>query len=185
MNLYEETKRKGEEIVSKGLPNGHVLTLRPTNVFGVETLKMWLNNSLSARLRRFLKGNEHAHLVYVKDVVEAAVYLFRRSPDALVDTYIISSDEEAGNTYRAVQAFLALRIDGAPSPGPISAPIFIPHLMRRVRSGDANVGDIIYSSRKLANAGFRFPFGLKGGLTDAVDSFSKSPDVRPRTSDSK
>src|SRR6266404_994632 len=64
MNLYEQTKLEGERIVSKGLPGGSVVIVRPTNVFGAETLKAWIRDSVAARVKRFVKGREHAHLVY-------------------------------------------------------------------------------------------------------------------------
>ena len=123
MNLYEQTKLEGERIVSKGLPSGRVVIVRPTNVFGAETLKAWIRDSVAARVKRFIKGREHAHLVYVKDVAAAAVYLFENSPAIPVGTYIVSSDEEEGNTYREIQARLASTIAGAPTPTAISAPM--------------------------------------------------------------
>ena len=175
-NHYEETKLRAEEIVSEGLPNGRVVVLRPTNIFGAETLSAWLGNSVSARVRRFLIGNENAHLVYVKDVVAAATFLFRRlSGGVSLETYIVSSDEDHGNTYRAVQARLASKIDGAPRPPLISAPVFIPHWARRIRNRRANRGDVVYSSRKLRDSGFRFAYGLDAGLADALEVLSRVP----------
>src|ERR1700737_4886617 len=46
MNLYEETKLAAEEVVSRGIPGGRVVILRPTNIFGAETLLPWLQDSL-------------------------------------------------------------------------------------------------------------------------------------------
>jgi nucleoside-diphosphate-sugar epimerase len=184
MNLYEQTKLEAERIVSRGLPDGKVVILRPTNVFGAETLKAWLPDSLPARINRFLKGREHAHLVYVKDVAAASLYLYENATDIPVSTYIVSSDEEAGNTYSAIQKHVASTIKGAPGPTAIAAPIFIAGWLRRVRNGRANRGDIIYSSRKLRNFGFQFPFGLERGLQDSAALLQSSTSVRSARSDS-
>ena len=168
MNRYEQTKLQAEEILSKGLQRGNIVILRPTNIFGRETLAEWSNNTVLADARRFLTGNERAHLVYVKDVAAAAVYLSRQSSDASVNVYIVSSDEEAGNTNREVQAWLASRIRGFPNAARVSAPILVPYWMRRMSGKAVNRGNIVYSSRKLRNAGFRLPFGLQAGLADAT-----------------
>ena len=44
----------------------------------------------------------------------------------------------------------------------------IPYWLRRVLGNNANRGDIIYSSAKLRKSGFRFPYGLRAGLTHAA-----------------
>jgi hypothetical protein len=85
-----------------------------------------------------------------------------------VETYNVSSDEEFGGTYRQAQAFLASIVDGAPRPLAVAAPLFIPYCLRRIRHGITNYGDVIYSSRKLREAGFHFPFGLRAGLTQVA-----------------
>lgn len=168
MNLYEETKLAAEEIVSQGLPSGNVVILRPTNVFGAATLERWLQRSIRVRARLFLKGYENSHLVYVEDVAAAAVYWLQASSQKHVDTFIVSSDEERGNTHREVQRWLASKIHTAPRPFRISAPLFAPHCARLIRHGSSNFGDVVYSSRKLCQAGFRFPYGLRKGLDEAV-----------------
>jgi nucleoside-diphosphate-sugar epimerase len=168
MNLYEETKLAAEEIVSRGIPGGSVVILRPTNIFGAETLLPWLQESFRSRVRLFLKGNENSHLVYVEDVAAAAVHWLHTSLQKRVDTFIVSSDEETGNTHREVQVSLASKVGTAPRPFRISAPLFVPHWARIIRSRNSNLGDVVYSSRKLVYRGFRFPYGLQDGLNHAV-----------------
>jgi dihydroflavonol-4-reductase len=185
MNLYEQTKLEAERIVSRGLSGGKVVIVRPTNVFGAETLKPWMRDSVSARIQRFVKGKEHAHLVYVKDVAAAVVYVFGNSPAIPVSTYIVSSDEEGGNTYREIQARLASTIPGAPAPTAISAPIFIPRWIRRARNGRSIRGDIIYSAKKLRDLGFQFPFGLERGLRESAILLQSSSGPPSRRSDSQ
>jgi nucleoside-diphosphate-sugar epimerase len=168
VNLYEETKLAAEEIVSQGIPGGSVVILRPTNIFGAETLERWLQRSIRTRARLFLKGYENSHLVYVEDVAAAAVHWLQASCQKRVDTFIVSSDEESGNTHCEVQTWLASKVQTAPRPFRIAAPLFVPHCARLVRNGNSNFGDVVYSSRKLRQAGFRFPYGLREGLDDAV-----------------
>ncbi len=169
-NRYEETKLAAEEIVGGGLDDGRVVILRPTNIFGAATLRPMLQKSLRSQMRAFLKGNECAHFVYVKDVVAAAMFWMHGAPAKPVETFIVSSDEELGNAHKEIQAFLAEKTGTAPPPFDRSAPVFFPYFARVLRHGRSNYGDVIYSSRKLIQAGFHFPFGLKAGLNDALNA---------------
>ncbi len=173
MNLYEETKLEAENVVKRYLGENRVVILRPTNIFGVDTVTGMMMGSLKTRLRLILKGNELAHLIYVKDVVAASFYLFKNFRPTNDNTYIVSCDEEVGNSHAEVQAYLATNFSDFRKPFFISFPIIIPYLMRLIKHGQTNCGDIIYSSRKLRDTGFVFPFGLKMGLADAVD-YAKS-----------
>ena len=168
MNLYEKTKLAAESILAAGIPGARVVILRPTNVFGPQTLTTLAQPSLAARVRLSLKARENAHFVYVRDVVAAALYLCRRSGGA-VETCIVSSDEEAGNTHGEIQDVIASRLPGAPRPF-VALPGVVPFYLRRVRGGSTNRGDTIYSAARLRATGFRFPFGLGGGLRDSLDS---------------
>jgi nucleoside-diphosphate-sugar epimerase len=174
MNQYETTKLAAEGIVGNGLDDGRVVILRPTNIFGMETMDTMLQKSLRLRIRNFAKGNECSHFVYVNDVVAAAMYWMEAPSESPVDTFIVSSDEETGNTNYDVQALLASRISTAPAASRVSAPLFVPYCARLLRHGRSNYGDVIYSSRKIHRAGFRFPFGLKAGLNDAIDGLLES-----------
>jgi nucleoside-diphosphate-sugar epimerase len=174
MNQYETTKLAAEEIVGEGLDGGRVVILRPTNIFGKETLQSMLQKSIRARIRNFVKGNECSHFVYVNDVVAAAMYLMEAPSASPVDTFIVSSDEETGSAHRDIQALLGSRISTAPRACKVSAPLFVPYCARLLRHGRTNYGDIIYSSRKINRAGFHFPFGLKAGLNDALDALQYS-----------
>jgi nucleoside-diphosphate-sugar epimerase len=177
-NQYEATKLAAEEIVREGLDEGRVVILRPTNIFGAVTLRPWLQKSFKSQIRAFLKGNECAHLVYVKDVVAAALGWMHIPAARPVETFIVSSDEEPGNAHRDIQALLASRINTAPRPFNLSAPIFVPYCARLLRNGTTNYGDVLYSSRKINQAGFHFPFGLKAGLNDAINALLDSRSIR-------
>lgn len=169
MNQYEATKLAAEEIVGEGLAEGRVIILRPTNIFGMETLESMSQKTLRLRIRNFVKGYECSHFVYVDDVVAAAMHWLEAPSEKPVDTFIVSSDEEGGNANRDVQALLASRISTAPRASKLSAPLFVPYYARLLRHGRSNYGNVIYSSRKIQKAGFRFPFGLRAGVHDAID----------------
>jgi len=168
MNRYEETKLMAEAIVGRGLEQGRVVILRPTNIFGAETLTALLKDSFRSKVRLLLTGNEASHCVYVKDVGAAAIRWLMVPPERPVETFIVSSDEEPGNTHRAVQAFIASRVPTAPRPPRFAAPLFAPYGLRLARVRNSNRGDVIYSSRKLRASGFEFPYGLRKGLEDAL-----------------
>jgi nucleoside-diphosphate-sugar epimerase len=172
MNLYEETKLAAEGIVSEGLGGGNVVILRPTNIFGVQTLRPWLEKSLSSRARLLVNGKEHAHLVYVEDVAAAAAFLWQAASVNAVDTFNVACDEDTGGTRREVQALLASTVGATASPLALSAPLFFPYWLRKLRNGNSNYGNVIYSSRKLQRAGFQFPFGLRAGLIHAAGALT-------------
>jgi nucleoside-diphosphate-sugar epimerase len=168
-NRYEETKLMAEQIVNEGMDKGIVVILRPTNIFGAQSLGPFLDDSWRSSVRRFLKGREKAHFVYVEDVAAAAEYLLEAPAQERVGVFIVSSDEEPGNTYNGIQAAVSSRIAAAPGPCKLAAPVFVPYCARRLRNRAANYGHVAYSSRKLRATGFDFPFGLRRGLDDAID----------------
>jgi nucleoside-diphosphate-sugar epimerase len=178
MNEYEATKLAAEEIVRRGLDEGRVVILRPTNIFGPETLRPMLRQSFLSQVRAFLKGNECAHLVYVEDVVAAAMCWMQTAPAKAVETFIVSSDEESGNAHRDIQTLLASRVQTAPHPAKLSAPLFAPYCARLLRHGKTNYGDVIYSSSKIRRAGFNFPYGLRAGINDALNALLDSGTVQ-------
>jgi nucleoside-diphosphate-sugar epimerase len=167
-NFYEQTKFAAEQIVGTGFEGGRAVILRPTNVFGPTTLSGWIDRPFRARARSLLNGREHAHLVYVGDVAAAALHFANSHEPKPVDTFIVSSDEESGNTVLAVQSLLASEVAGAAKPLPWSAPALMPYWWRRLRQGRSNGPYVIYSSRRLRQTGFVFPYGLARGLRDAI-----------------
>jgi len=175
-NQYEATKLAAEEIVGEGIGDGRVVILRPTNIFGAETLQPMLRRSIRSRIHAFLKGNESSHLVYIKDVVAAAMHWIQEPSGKSVETYIVSSDEESGIANRDIQTLLSSRLHTASRPLKTSAPLLLPYCARLLRRGNSNYGDLIYSSGKIHQAGFCFPFGLKAGLNDAIDGLLESRD---------
>ena len=174
-NRYEETKLAAEQVAGCGIEGGSSVILRPTNIFGCATLRPLLAKSIRHRVARLLKGNENAHLVYVEDAAAAALHCWQRSPKKPVDVFIVSSDEDGGVTYAEIQAVLAESLPAAPRPLRMAAPQVIPYWIRRMQRKNPNRGDIIYSSRKLREAGFRFPYGLRAGLMHAAAALRDAP----------
>jgi len=171
MTAYGRTKLAAERILGRGLAGGRVVILRPTNVFGPETLQPWLENSIRNRLRLFLKGRERSHLVYVEDIAAVAEHCLRVPSSQDVETFIVSSDEELAGSNAEVQGALATMLESAPGPGRVSLPLAIPHCLRLLRDGGSNIGSLIYSAGKLRRAGVRLPYGLRGGLNDVVEAW--------------
>jgi nucleoside-diphosphate-sugar epimerase len=175
MNRYTATKLAAEEIVKQGLPGARVVILRPTNVFGVQTLGPWLQDSSRSRLRQFLTGGENSHLVYVEDVAATVLHWLQASTRQSVETFIVSSDEESGRTNREVQAVLASMLETAAPAVRLSAPLWLPYFTRLIRRGDGNRGDLVYSSVSLRQTGFRLPYGLYNGLAEAASLWRGRP----------
>jgi nucleoside-diphosphate-sugar epimerase len=175
INRYAATKLAAEEIVRQGLPGARVVILRPTNVFGVQMLGSWLQDFNRSRLRQFLTGRENSHLIYVEDVAATVLHCLQASARPSVETFIVSSDEESGQTNREVQAALASMLETTASAVRLSAPLWLPYFMRLIRRGDGNRGDLVYSSASLRQAGFRLPYGLHNGLAEAASLWRGRP----------
>lgn len=165
MNLYEETKYEAEKIVSKGMPNCQTIILRPTNIFSAETFKNI--HKLRSKFKYWFKGNENAHLVYCEDVANAAVFFSDKKLNNSADIFIISSDEEKGNTYKEIFSYIN-KMKDKNNFIKYSPPSFFPWFYRKIKHGVTNRGNIIYSSQKLINYGFKFPFGLYDGLKKSI-----------------
>jgi nucleoside-diphosphate-sugar epimerase len=177
-NRYEETKLAAERLLLAGLDTGTVAILRPTNIFSADTLALLLERSARARLKMLLTGNENSHLVFVEDVAAAAVFCMHSGSSSRVATYIVSSDEEAGGTHLQVQASLAAMSHTAASPPAIAVPLWVSRWRGMLKGRRHNRGDVIYSGRRLREAGFEQPFGRLRGLRHALESLGDPPGER-------
>lgn len=170
MNCYEKTKLEAEKKVETGLDQGTVVILRPTNVFDRSTLIQFVNPNFLNLFRFWLKAREKGHLVYVEDVAAAAFYFLKNkiaSPACKI--FIVSSDEEEGNVIGEIVSKIN-SFYGKKNFNPIwSPPIEISWILRVLRHGVGNKGDICYSSKKLFSTGFIMPFGLQEGLKKAMN----------------
>ena len=168
MNQYEITKLKAEEIVEQGINGCSTVILRPTNVFAEESINLTDYKSFLNALKIWLKGRENAHLVYAEDVAAAAIYFLENPPQSRCQKFIVSSDEEPGNTVSEVYELVRRLLGFNGSRIKYFAPIIFPYLIRFLRHGNTNRGDICYSSSRLYSTGFKMPFGFTEGLRKAV-----------------
>lgn len=168
MNLYEQTKFEAEKIVTQGIDSGSTVILRPTNIFGAESLDSIISTTLPARFKRWVRGRENAHLVYVEDVAVAVVHFLQNQPKGRCETFIISCDDTPGNTVAEIYSRLTNLIGNPKHVTLKGAPLFVPWILRKVRHGVSNWGDIRYSSKYLFDTGFKMPFGLNKGLNEII-----------------
>lgn len=169
MNQYEITKLKAEQIVGQGIEGCSTVILRPTNIFSEESINSSSYKSLFKTLKIWLKGRENAHLVYADDVAAAAVYFLENPLKSRCEKFIVSSDEEPGNTIGEVHNLIKRLLGFESSKYIYIIPIILPYLIRVLRHGNSNRGDICYSSRHLFSTGFEMPFGLEEGIRKAVE----------------
>ncbi len=166
-NVYEKSKWAAEKVVAAGMEGCRVVILRPTNVidegdpgaFGFPMRNTWLD-----RLHVFLKGGECSHIVHAEDVASAALYFIDR-PIQSPQCFFVSCDHEPLNTFAGLWALYRAFLENHPldSMHPVPhLPLIIPHIMRQLRRGGGNRGDVRYSANKLMSAGFKFPLGVAG-----------------------
>jgi nucleoside-diphosphate-sugar epimerase len=164
IGLYEKTKRESEKLVLAANLKINVIILRPTNVFNNDKLGVFISlpiiNSWREKLKVFITGKECAHIVDVKNVAEAALF-FLGGEDKGVNTYFISSDDDKINTVLDIYNFYAFmhkrrRLS-------VSAPTFIPNIMRKLYRGSSLHGKIHFSSDKIKKKGFVFK-AIEGSL---------------------
>jgi nucleoside-diphosphate-sugar epimerase len=163
---YEKSKYQGE-LELRGIAIPKVVILRPTHVFSASTMHDFASIS---KARLLLKGGENANLVYVKDVAAAAVWLLQNADKIhtnQIETFIISSNHENGNTIGEVNKFI--NSGGADSSSKtIALPLICPYLLRKMRFGVTNWGNVSYNSEKLRSLGFELPYGWKNGVIDLL-----------------
>ncbi len=174
MNAYEATKREAEDVVRSAEEIAHRVILRPTNLFGPDTVRAALRAESLLRMKWWLKGRECAHWVYVEDVAAAAAHFALHPPATPCETYVVSSDEEPGNTHAEILAQLRALDGRARSTVAWSPPLIVPWLFRFVRRGRTNRGDVRYSAQRLHQAGFRLPYGLRQGLRHAFEQLQEA-----------
>lgn len=181
MNEYEITKLKAEQIVEQGIDGCNTVILRPANIFAEESINPDSYNSLFSMLKTWLKGRENAHLVYADDVAAAAVYFLKNPLKSGCEKFIVSSDEEPGNTIGEVHNLIKKLLGVTRNNGKYFIPIIFPYFIRLLRHGKSNKGNICYSSRRLFSTGFEMPFGLEKGIKKAIEDKQKGMKRKTQT----
>ena len=178
MNRYEVTKLEAEQIVEQGVENCSTIILRPTNIFSGQSIDSACQSSALKLLKTLLKGKEYAHLVYVEDVAAAAVYFLENPIKIAFGKFIVSSDEEPGNTIGEIYN-LTKRLMGSDNCNHrYFIPEIVPYLFRILKNGKSNRGNILYSSKRLFSTGFQMPFGLRKGIRKAIEDYQKGQEIR-------
>jgi dihydroflavonol-4-reductase len=168
MNLYEETKREAERVIENETGCINAVILRPTNVYNESIVNQYTNLTRLQLLKLRLKANENANLVYVKDVAAAVFYLMGFNRQQGNQTFIISSDEETGNSVKEIYNQINRYLEGKNIYLKFCFPIEFPWIIRILKNKKTNRGTIIYSSRKLFDTGFRMTYGLQKGIIEIV-----------------
>lgn len=178
-NPYEKSKLAAEELVARGIENCSTVILRPIDVIDEQrpgALALPIRSSWRDRLILFLKGNECAHIVHAEDVADAAVY-FINSRFEKPACFFVSCDHEQLNTfgglwslYKAIQQGRSVE-EIKPI---ICLPLMIPYLLRRLRRGAGNYGNVRYSPDKLLSTGFRYRLGAEGAVRRIAASEGKA-----------
>lgn len=167
LETYSVTKLKGELALKQHLHHTRALTLRLTNVVREDDIAAVLHWSIAKRIWR---GYRRTHQLYVKDVAAAIEFFVRRYLDdgmeglSQCETYIVSQDDEVANGYGSLFRRYELANGARIRWSWISLPAWMDRLkdcikFRRLRIGFP-AGAVSYSSRKLANAGFKYRYGI-------------------------
>jgi len=168
-NHYEKSKRAAEELVSRGINDCTVVMLRPTDVIDDQrpgALALPMRNSWRDKLLVLLKGNECAHIVHAEDVADAALHFINARLERPA-CFFVSCDHERLNTFGGLWSLYKAIQQGRSVEGIepiISLPMIIPYLLRRLRRGPGNYGNVRYSSDKLLSTGFRYRLGVEGAV---------------------
>jgi len=169
-NLYEKTKYEAEMLVSRAKLDMNICILRPTNVVSHSkpgVLLLPINNSWSDIIKVYIKGNEKAHIVYAKDVANAALY-FMKIKKTGVNIYLVSCDDDQHNSILNIYNMYQY-ICNKKTNIKFSLPIFIPNLLRRIFKGESLHGLVQFSSNKLKQQGFIFEFNVERCLREIIN----------------
>jgi nucleoside-diphosphate-sugar epimerase len=172
-NSYERSKLAAEQLVAQGIEGCSVVILRPTNVMDDNrpgALALPMKRSFTDYLKVLVKGDECAHLVHADDVASAAVYFISRHFDR-PQCFFVSCDHEPSNTFAGLwslykscknkQQTVHIRRTA-------HLPIIFPYILRKIRRGTGNLGDVRYSSQKLMSEGFSYSVGVQGAVNRLV-----------------
>lgn len=164
-SLYERSKWAAEKIILGRLPNCRAVALRPVNIFDDEVPGILIEPTLPrarGKFLRWVRGRETAHLVHAEDVAAAAVHLINHNPTSSI--YFVSCDDEPLNTVDGISKLFDYVGRERPLKKPFifsGLPLWIPQIIRTLRHGKSNRGDVRYSSVKLNSTGFQFPVGFR------------------------
>lgn len=174
-NAYEQSKWAAEQLVAGGVEGCRIVILRPTNVIDNKrpgALGLPMRSSWVDRFKLFITGGECAHIVHAEDVAEAAMYFVSR-PFNAPRCFFVSCDYELLNTFAGLWTLYRTIENNRPvdsvRPAP-HLPLIVPHILRQLRNGKGNRGDVRYSAEKLMSEGFNFHLGVEGAVKQIIST---------------
>jgi nucleoside-diphosphate-sugar epimerase len=176
-NLYEKSKYAAEHLVMSSGLKANVCVLRPVFVVSAQRpgfIDYSIKDTLMDKMKVLFKGKEYAHIVHAKDVAAAAVFFLDKSLPK-PECYFVSCDEDDLNTVAGIVGYYRFLKKGKVGEVklPISLPRIFPHLIRRIVRGPSLHGRTRFSSAKIRKAGFKFPLGFRGAVSEIVEQKAK------------
>jgi hypothetical protein len=110
--------------------------------------------------------------VHAEDVAEAAMYFISRPFDS-PQCFFVSCDHEPLNTFAGLWALYRTIENNRPVDSVRLAPhlpLIVPHILRQLRRGKGNRGDVCYSTEKLISEGFKFHLGVEGAVKQIIST---------------
>jgi nucleoside-diphosphate-sugar epimerase len=162
INIYEKTKLEAENYVLNNfnLANCSSVIVRPTNIFGKTQLEFC--QSITAKIKRWIKGNEVSNYIYVKNVAASCVHFLTQTHSYKNDIFIVN-DEDPINKFKHIYQIATGKKEFV-----FYAPVLLPWFLRLFKFSKNNLGNKVYSNKKLLATGLNFSFTLKSGINDAL-----------------
>lgn len=166
IRAYGRSKVLGERVLAAAASNVECVIFRPTVVVDLPIMVGIAQRNFP---KQFVLGSRHEHHIYVKDVAHALVWFMQRSLDRTtpkpgVEIFNLADDAASAVTGAAIAA-RAKALTGSPKfrstlGGPVFAYNLIDMLTNRRFSLRYPLGMMVYSNKKLMDAGYRFKYGL-------------------------
>lgn len=172
-NIYGESKIEAEKVILKYRKKGlNIVIVRPPMIYGEDEphmLKVLLFITKHRLFPLLNKGKSKLHLGYVKNVVEAMIFLLDKK-GALEGSFFVGDEEIL--TVREVFDTLAraLRVKPLPNLPAWLKPIVIslPFIGRKI---NFFAKDRVYSLERIRSLGFKAPFKAGESLAKSAQSF--------------
>ena len=172
-NIYGESKIEAEKVILEYREKGlNIVIVRPSMVYGEDEPHMLKVLLCITKYRLFPlidKGKAKFHLGYVKNVVEAMIFLLDKK-GALEGSFFVGDEEVL--TVREVFDTLAEALGVKPLP---NLPVWLKPIVISLPSIGRKIGffakDRIYSLERIKSLGFKAPFRTKDSLFRSAQSF--------------
>jgi nucleoside-diphosphate-sugar epimerase len=174
LRCYARTKRQGELIVEAAQAPADRVILRPTVVVDDAGI---LESAAWSLPRKMWRGYRHTHHIHVEDVVGAMLWFLERSFTAQpartgCETYNLSNDDEADNTYANVWREAHRRTGDARFRCPAHAPGLLDQLkdLAKYRTTEWRypLGRFRVCGERLRARGYSYAAGIKAARAAAI-----------------